>query len=196
MKSRTNLVEALKLKNIPVLDLAPVFTKVSDPSSLYYADGRVDDHHPNDDGLKLTASAIAEYLIKEFKYSVETPVKFTFKKAQFGEQNQYSATQVIHDGHLIDIWPPAEVVVLGDSVTRWPQGSYYGSVDGASLPCQLSAELGLRCSSFTVSGGGPSMPRLLKGSPEALGKAKICIFVFAPYYAWKKEPRMWDPVEF
>ena len=162
------------------------------------------DHHPTDGGLQLAAQTISAAVTNNLNYLPSKRILFETKKLQLsdtknlqvGDKTQYFATQIFQDGTVIDLWNPSEVVVLGDSITRVPFASYYGSIEGASLPAQLSNILGARCSSFTVSGGGPSMPRLSHRHPEVLNNAKVCVFVFAAYYAWRDEPGMWDIVDF
>jgi len=202
LSTRGKLITSLKAKKLNVVDLAPVFKSDPRSESLFYAWDY--DHHPTDAGLQLAVQMIKAAITKQLNYAPSTRIVFEKKKLQLsdtknlqvGDKTQYITTQIFQDGKIIDLWSPSEIVVVGDSVTRWPLGSYYGNVEGASLPAQLSFALGIRCSSFTVSGGGPTMPRLLHRHPEVLEKAKICVFVFAAYYAWRDEPGMWDLVEF
>jgi len=200
--TRGKLLRKLRAKKLNVLDLATAFKNDSHSESLFYAWDY--DHHPTDEGLHLAAQTISTAVTEKLNYLPSTRILFETKKVQLsdtknlqiGDKTQYFATQIFQDGTVIDLWNPSEVVVLGDSITRVPLSSYYGSIEGASLPAQLSNVLGVRCSSFTVSGGAPSMPRLLHRHPEVLNNAKVCVFVFAAYYAWRDEPGMWNIVDF
>ena len=191
---REELLGWMVEQGIAYVDLAAPFKEALREGQRIYYEG--EDDHPTDAALKVAGRVIAEALTQDRQWTAAQPA-YTHRTIAFARRPEYSAEQVLSPGgEPLAFDEPSPVLVAGDSYTRYPEETPYGSIPSAHLAAQIARNLDVVPRNYSVSSGGACMPMLLARRPELLDGVEICVFVFSPYYPWTSGGRMWECVDF
>ena len=193
MKVLHDLLDA----GVEVINVLPKFFDRWNDYELFYYPGCND--HPADGALKLLATLIRErlerYQFKSLTNGVQP--RLTRQRVAFEHTNEsLFATQVLgEDGTMVSNRDKTSPVLLvGDSYTRYPFRSYFGSIVSADLASQLAYELGFPLYNYTVSAAAPILYQVLARAPkQLLAGRRVCLLVYSAYYPLvRTEDRGWN----